>query len=319
MTNQQTPRLLAERYHSALPDEIRRHLNGRGISDEQIDAKLLGWSGSRISIPVFGREGQVLFLRYAKAPADHSDSPKVMTPPLAPVELYGWEQLAKKPYRVVICEGEYDRLVLEAHRFAAVTSTAGAQTFRPEWARYFDDIRHVYICFDRDEAGEKAARKVQAILPRAVIVRLPDEVGPSGDISDFFVRLGKTRDDFERLIGRAIFDDEEDRELAAERASEPENPPARHAYRATRIKAILPLQRIAARYTELLPSGPRLVGLCPFHEDAVPSFTVYPDTNTYYCFGCGVHGDVITLIEEKESKTFAEALDYLERLAGLND
>jgi len=75
----------------------------------------------------------------------------------------------------------------------------------------------------------------------------------------------------------------------------------------------------AARYVELLPSGARLVGLCPFHDDAVPSFTVYPDTNTYYCFGCGVHGDVITLIEEKESKTFAEALDYLERLAGLND
>jgi hypothetical protein len=55
------------------------------------------------------------------------------------VDLYG-EVLRLQPKRVVICEGEFDRLVLEANGFEAVTSTGGAATFRAEWADAFDEI-----------------------------------------------------------------------------------------------------------------------------------------------------------------------------------
>jgi DNA primase len=67
------------------------------------------------------------------------------------VELYGWGHVLAKPPQIIICEGEFDRFVLESKGFRAVTSTGGAGTFREEWAKEFEDIPEVYICFDRDK------------------------------------------------------------------------------------------------------------------------------------------------------------------------
>lgn len=114
-------RELALRYHDALPTDVREYLNARGIPDEVVDRNLLGWTGRRIAIPIFSLDGAVVSFRYAKSPHDHTDSPKVLSELGADAELYGWETLAKTPYRVVICEGEFDRLVLEARGFPAVT------------------------------------------------------------------------------------------------------------------------------------------------------------------------------------------------------
>jgi DNA primase len=55
--------------------------------------------------------------------------------PKGRAELYGWENLVSKPSQIIICEGEFDRLVLEANGFNAVTSTGGAKTFRHEWVK----------------------------------------------------------------------------------------------------------------------------------------------------------------------------------------
>ncbi len=115
--------------------------------------------------------------------------------------LYGLESLRSKPQRVVVCEGEFDRLVLLTHGFTALTSTGGAFSFRSEWARYFREIPEVYVCFDRDKAGEEGARRAVRVIPHARVVLLPPEVGEKGDVSDFFVRLGKTQEDFEKLLG----------------------------------------------------------------------------------------------------------------------
>src|SRR5262249_10952150 len=97
--------------------------------------------------------------------------------------------------------GEFDRLVLLTHGFVAVTSTGGAFSFRSEWARYFREIPEVYVCFDRDKAGDEGARRVAGVVPHAHILTLPPDVGEKGDVWDFFVRLGKTREDFEKLLG----------------------------------------------------------------------------------------------------------------------
>src|SRR5439155_96626 len=119
-----TPRDIAERYHRFLPDEVRSYLKGRGIPATVIGRQLLGWDGTRITIPIFDREGgEVLGFRYAKPPVFLFGNPEMEQDELAP-ELYGWETLARQPHRVVICEGEFDRLVLEARGFPAVTSTA---------------------------------------------------------------------------------------------------------------------------------------------------------------------------------------------------
>ena len=68
---------------------------------------------------------------------------------------------------------------------------------------------------------------------------------------------------------------------------------------------------IASQYTTLRLRGKRHVGLCPFHSEKTPSFTVDEEKQLYHCFGCGAGGDIFTLVMEKESLSFPEALKSL--------
>jgi len=68
---------------------------------------------------------------------------------------------------------------------------------------------------------------------------------------------------------------------------------------------------IASQYTTLRARGRKHVGLCPFHSEKTPSFTVDSEKNLFHCFGCGVGGDVFTLVMEKENLSFPEALKAL--------
>jgi DNA primase len=68
---------------------------------------------------------------------------------------------------------------------------------------------------------------------------------------------------------------------------------------------------IASQYTTLRRRGRKHVGLCPFHSEKDPSFTVDSEKQLFHCFGCGVGGDVFTLVMEKENLTFPEALEHL--------
>jgi hypothetical protein len=64
--------------------------------------------------------------------------------------------------------------------------------------------------------------------------------------------------------------------------------------------------------------GLNLSGLCPFHSEKTPSFTVYTANQSFYCFGCGKGGDVITFIREIESLDYVEAIRFLAERAGLH-
>jgi DNA primase len=61
------------------------------------------------------------------------------------------------------------------------------------------------------------------------------------------------------------------------------------------VKEALPIMELAPRYVDLRRQGGNYVALCPFHEERTPSFTVYADTNRFYCYGCKATGDVINL------------------------
>jgi len=310
------PRVRAERYHRFLPEEIRQYLKGRGIPATYIEAQLLGWDGARITIPIFGRQrNDVLGFRYAKPPADLTGEPEMIWDEDAKPELYGWDTLMRKPHRVVVCDGEFDRLVLEANGFLAVTSTRGAESFLDEWVPFFKDVKHMYICFSRDRAGVAAARNVQRLLPAARIVKLPSGVST---VTDFFVTLGRTKIDYEVLLAGATPSD----------GTPPEEPPQVREFRpyqkalqkrAERVKKAVPLHAIVGQVVPLQASGTRLVGHCPFHDDGEPSFSVYPETNTYYCFGCGAHGDAVRFLMDKESLTYGQALEALERFEFTNE
>ncbi|MGB0648169.1 MAG: DNA primase, partial [Bradymonadia bacterium] len=74
---------------------------------------------------------------------------------------------------------------------------------------------------------------------------------------------------------------------------------------------------IVSRFVELKKAGSLLKGLCPFHDEKTPSFTVSPVRNTYHCFGCGAHGNAIKFIMEVGGRSFPEAVRELAEQAGI--
>jgi len=74
---------------------------------------------------------------------------------------------------------------------------------------------------------------------------------------------------------------------------------------------------IASEYTMLKPKGRRLWGCCPFHSEKTPSFSVTPDNQLYYCFGCHAGGSIVQFVMEAEKLSYVEAVKYLAQRAGM--
>lgn len=77
------------------------------------------------------------------------------------------------------------------------------------------------------------------------------------------------------------------------------------------------LAEIVGRRVKLIRRGREFTGLCPFHNEKTPSFSVVEDKGFYHCFGCGAHGDVIGFTMQTENLSFPEAVEQLARRAGL--
>lgn len=74
---------------------------------------------------------------------------------------------------------------------------------------------------------------------------------------------------------------------------------------------------IVSGYVKLQKKGSNYFGLCPFHNEKSPSFSVSPSKQMYYCFGCGAGGNAITFLMEYENYSFPEALQVLADRAGV--
>ncbi len=83
------------------------------------------------------------------------------------------------------------------------------------------------------------------------------------------------------------------------------------------IRARVPLEGVIGKRVRLLRRGRELIGLCPFHKEKTPSFTVNEDKGFFHCFGCGAHGDVIGFLMRDEGLSFPEAVERLAGDAGL--
>ena len=77
------------------------------------------------------------------------------------------------------------------------------------------------------------------------------------------------------------------------------------------------IETLIGSYVNLKRAGSNLKGLCPFHSEKTPSFTVYPAENSFYCFGCGVGGDAITFIRKRENLDYPDAVEFLANRAGI--
>lgn len=77
------------------------------------------------------------------------------------------------------------------------------------------------------------------------------------------------------------------------------------------------IESVMAPYIDLKRRGKNLVGLCPFHNEKTPSFTVYPENGSFYCFGCGVGGDVFSFVRQIENLDYIDAVKLLAERSGV--
>ena len=77
------------------------------------------------------------------------------------------------------------------------------------------------------------------------------------------------------------------------------------------------IEQLVGSYVSLKRTGSNLSGLCPFHSEKTPSFTVTPAKNMFYCFGCGAGGNAITFVQKAENLDFFQAVEFLAQRAGI--
>ena len=77
------------------------------------------------------------------------------------------------------------------------------------------------------------------------------------------------------------------------------------------------IEEVISQHVSLKRAGNNLNGLCPFHSEKTPSFTVFTGTKSFYCFGCGAGGDVISFVMRTENLTYVDALRALAKRSGI--
>lgn len=177
----------------------------RGLDRKTIVDNELGWDGDRYTIPVRDEDGELLNVRRYKMGAESSNKMLNWTG-------HGQAQLYKADIlrdneEIVITEGEMDCILLNQYGIPAVTHTAGAATFRPNWAGKFVD-KVVYICYDNDDAGRKGAAKVNQILnafaKHVFIMDIGAMIPTKGaDVTDYLHKEGHTSSEFMGLMNAA--------------------------------------------------------------------------------------------------------------------
>jgi 5S rRNA maturation endonuclease (ribonuclease M5) len=186
---------------SNLPDTIRKYLNDRGVSDDVISAKKIGFGNfygqNWITIPITkGDDLEPSFFYLRKDPNNKSEkTPKNLSFPKGKGEVVLYGDYASEGDNLVICEGIIDCLSLLSLGIKALASTGGCMTFKEDWVEEkLVKTNGIYVAYDRDEAGEKGAERVLKMLRNAKIkslykVTLPEEVGEKGDVNDYLTKL----------------------------------------------------------------------------------------------------------------------------------
>jgi len=199
-------------FHDQMPADLKGwFLEERGLSEEILDRFNLGFNGRVITIPILGKDGEFLYFKYRINPFVKAGKLRYWFDKGSKPQIYGWEHITEPKERLVICEGELDRLILETHGIAAISGTNGAMTFEDEWCEAINSLSsQVFISLDNDYAGLSGTEKLSTKLPKAKIVRIPQEEGIK-DITEFVVRHGIGA--FEKLLADAKSLEETERSI----------------------------------------------------------------------------------------------------------
>lgn len=198
--NSSIPTEEVEQYHTALPERIHQYLLNRGLTEDTIQAHKIGfgkfYGRNWITIPIQDKEGNYRFFKLRKDPDDQEEGAKYMVYPSSGSNacLFNSQLLKEGLSDLTICEGEFDCMLLNQHCIPAVTSTAGAGTFKDEWYSELDSVKKVYLSLDKDTAGEKATKEIAKKLYEKVKdvevykVEFPTRMTEGKDITDYFTK-----------------------------------------------------------------------------------------------------------------------------------
>jgi DNA primase len=183
----------------------------RGLSDATLKKYEIGWDSKRQrnTIPIRDERGNVVNVRLynAKKEAKMINYTEGRQKYGSPPRLYGLDELVGySDQQVILCEGEWDRLLLQQEGFMAVSGTHGASTFRPEWIPHFKD-KDVVVLYDCDPEGQDAAINIvlkalktsSAQSVKNVVLPLKGTKDDK-DVTDYFHQRGQTATDLQRLI-----------------------------------------------------------------------------------------------------------------------
>lgn len=167
-------------WHESMPDNRREYWLKRGLFDKTIDEFMLGWDGKRYTIPHLYR--LIPFgVKRRQSEINDGKPDKYTSVEGGRSGLFNADCLWTAD-KVVICEGEVDAMLINQWGIPAVSSTAGAGTFKEKWAELFLSVPKIWVLYDNDEAGRKGSTLVHSVLRRAKIVRYPEGIKDAGEL-----------------------------------------------------------------------------------------------------------------------------------------
>lgn len=284
-----------DNFLNKIPKRICQYLNERGLSDEILILNKISWNGTKIVIPVFDENSKFLFNKYRRDPMVLV-GPKYYYDKGSKTSLYGIQYL-KNSSIVIIVEGEFDSLILQSKGICAVTSTGGAGSFQESWKPLFEG-KDVYVCLDNDKAGLQGKIKIFEMLPNAKNVPLPKSVK---DVTDYFIKLNKTINDFKILMQVA--------EVPPRKIEEPKT--TRKVGIKITEENVSDLRK-AKKYPieNILKFNQSGFANCPLHIDKTASLHYRPN-NKWHCFSCSQGGDSIDLIMKMNNVSMKEAINII--------
>jgi hypothetical protein len=159
---------------------------------------------------VYDAEGEIAYFKLRCDPGQETDPKYKFYPAGAKALLFGLDRIRGRNDFMVVCEGEFDCLVLHSQGIPAVTSTAGAGTFKAEWLKHLEGFGKILVCYDRDDAGRKGAGKLIEMLaarfPSTGIYQIdfPASMAEGKDVTDYFIQHGGTKDEFLNILPKHV-------------------------------------------------------------------------------------------------------------------
>ena len=173
-----------------MTDRIKQYLIDRGLNpDDFAWGEFYGFNW--IAIPVRNEEGDAMYFKLRRDPDDYKNLIKYKFYPAGSTAgIFGLDKLKDYGDYVIICEGEFDCMLLRSKGINAISSTAGSASFKDEWIDKLSHIKKIYVAFDNDEAGKKGAQNlIFKLIQRdseVFLIDIPTTM-KGKDITDYFI------------------------------------------------------------------------------------------------------------------------------------